>query len=210
MRNARSSSAFNKANTPYNNNTKQHTLSSTPPLSTLTARKTMRCFKTIVRLIRYILLLYNHPFLTPKDELIKSQSAYHHHHHPELPVCSTMKFFITFFALVAAMCAPALAWTEADYAWSCMTQHHMMYRSISIFCENENIEIPSGYANTGVKTHAHLAMITGTCSPAQWVPDDICRLQFYRMCATSTNGAQKMKFFGTNGCQRWVLAFLNQ
>lgn len=42
---------------------------------------------------------------------------------------------------------------------------------------------------------------TGSCSPAQWVPQNYCNSQFGDMCFKKITTAK----YGRNGCQTWKI-----
>ncbi|KXT11232.1 hypothetical protein AC579_5559 [Pseudocercospora musae] len=96
----------------------------------------------------------------------------------------------------------------------CMKKNPRVISAIDMFCQNSGITAPSLYANTGVRwgpngaqSPNNLALyITGSCSPAQWIPQQYCLSQFYHICATGGPRGMGSKKYGRNGCQKWIVA----
>jgi hypothetical protein len=62
--------------------------------------------------------------------------------------------------------------------------------------------VPSNYAQQG-KHHGNIFVKIGgesTCSPAQWVPSNYCRKQFYYICAYGPK-VFGTRHFGRSKCQ---------
>ena len=94
-----------------------------------------------------------------------------------------MKVFVPITALIGL----ALAYDEGT---QCSNKDPSVVNAIGKFCQNTKMVVPSSYATGGMagysghKTHIR---ITGSCSPAQWVPQKYCLSQFYHMYVTLTH-----------------------
>ena len=88
-----------------------------------------------------------------------------------------MKIFVPIMALIGFV----LAYDEGT---QCSNKDPSVVNAIGKFCQKVNMVVPSNYASGGMagysghKTHIR---ITGSCSPAQWVPKTYCLTQFYHM-----------------------------
>ncbi|TKA27180.1 hypothetical protein B0A50_04517 [Salinomyces thailandicus] len=113
---------------------------------------------------------------------------------------------------ITALLLTALAATEvsATHQEKCQKKNGHVVQAIQQFCGKTNLVVPSNYAVLG----AHVGTggpqdtrvyITGTCSPAQWVPQKYCLSQFYALCAGSPHGSKgdSQGSYGRHGCQNW-------
>lgn len=50
-----------------------------------------------------------------------------------------------------------------------------------------------------------MCRITGSCRPAQWVPQEYCMKQFYQMCVNGDALGNREARFGRNKCQKWTI-----
>ncbi|KAK5138250.1 hypothetical protein LTR08_003311 [Meristemomyces frigidus] len=117
-----------------------------------------------------------------------------------------MKLSLT-LALVGALASTALAKTNEQ---KCQSKNKNVPLAIEAFCAPTNLVVPSTYATNG--KHAGqfgpkdtVVTITGSCSPAQWVPQKYCLSQFYEMCAYSNKKGAQTNAYGRNGCQSWKI-----
>ena len=88
-----------------------------------------------------------------------------------------MKFIAPLLAL--ASLAVAL-----DDGTKCSNKDPSVVNAIGKFCQKQNMVVPSKYASGGMMGYAGTQTrisITGSCSPAQWVPQKYCLSQFYHM-----------------------------
>ncbi|EME80672.1 uncharacterized protein MYCFIDRAFT_198838 [Pseudocercospora fijiensis CIRAD86] len=95
----------------------------------------------------------------------------------------------------------------------CQTKNPRVVKAIDLFCHRSGtkLTVPSLFAHTGVylkpqpphSPNEVFVWIEGTCSPPQWVPQEVCRKQFFQMCATGGGkGGAKVRY-GRDGCQGW-------
>lgn len=80
----------------------------------------------------------------------------------------------------------------------------MMALAIWDFCKKQDIVVPSHYAARYQMGNVRLG-IGGPCKPKQWIPQEYCREQFYTMCANGDDNKMKIKQFGRNNCQTWMI-----
>ena len=73
-----------------------------------------------------------------------------------------MKLLQTILFTILAASRAVMADEAAD-AITCLKNHPHYYTAITDFCDRDDIEIPSGYAHVGKKSHGKAAFITGTC-----------------------------------------------
>ena len=69
-----------------------------------------------------------------------------------------------------------------NYA-TCFNKAANVASAIWDFCAKTNIMVPSDYASMGKMNGDAFVTILGSCKPKEWVPQDVCREQFYEMCA---------------------------
>ena len=90
-------------------------------------------------------------------------------------------------APMTALIGLALAYDEGT---QCSIKDSSVVNAIGKFCQKTNMVVPSTYATTGMSGYAghktHIR-ITGTCGPAQWVPQKYCLSQFYHMYVVLTH-----------------------
>ena len=99
--------------------------------------------------------------------------------------------------------------TALDTSYQCSNKAPSVINAIGKFCQKQNIVVPSPYATGGgngfAEKSTHIS-IAGTCSPAQWIPQEYCFSQFYQICANGNEHGTGAKYYGRNGCQRWLIS----
>ncbi|KAK5121406.1 hypothetical protein LTR85_005238 [Meristemomyces frigidus] len=127
-----------------------------------------------------------------------------------------MKLTFTTLLVAALSAASMVSATLASDQKRCNERNTQVPIAIYNFCSGgtagAHIFVPSTYATNGAHigtggprdTHVR---IVGTCSPKQWVPQDICVNQFMNMCANAQRGSKgdSIKDFGRNNCQQFVI-----
>lgn len=111
-----------------------------------------------------------------------------------------MKLLAFFTLLIVGFLAYTTNASDQD---TCRIHRPKAYDAIERFCfGNRNVRVPSAYAQNGKNDGSGKAYvkIDGSCFPAQWVPFQYCRGQFWSMCA----GKTRSRNYGRNNCQRWV------
>lgn len=120
------------------------------------------------------------------------------------------------YALILLASCIGLAYSKATNA-ACAAIEPAIVNAVGQFCQNDKIYIPSAYALNGMrgwdddfkkdkKAHSAKVWISGRCSPAQYVPQDICFQQFWDMCTSTVfpaDGYPVNKEYGNDGCQDW-------
>ncbi|KXT11835.1 hypothetical protein AC579_4281 [Pseudocercospora musae] len=134
-----------------------------------------------------------------------------------------MKITTTLSLLVAFLGALAIADPESNPAsvldivanpkGVCQKKNPRVVKAIDLFCQRSGakLTVPALFAHTGVylrpsppqSPNKVYVWIDGTCSPAQWVPQDVCQKQFYQMCATGGERGGAVAKYGRDGCQTW-------
>lgn len=115
--------------------------------------------------------------------------------------------FLSFVAL-------SYAATDMENAITCGRLNPDINTAIDQFCFDknakgqfmDNIVVPSTYAAKGSAHGNAKVMITGDCTPAQWVPLNWCEVQFHDMCASMKEGQGIVQAtYGRNNCQIWTI-----
>nr|POE56504.1 hypothetical protein CFP56_33476 [Quercus suber] len=104
-----------------------------------------------------------------------------------------------------------LAWgTVINYQMPCMDKNSGVINAIGMYCQNDDMVVPSDYANKGQQGYDGdnwaFLQITGNCQPPQWVPSKYCISQFQEICATGDEHGAGSKTFGRDGCQTWTIS----
>lgn len=128
----------------------------------------------------------------------------------------------TFFTLFAAMLACLFQFAAAGDDMACSKKNGDVVNALGKFCQNSKLVgpipnptslpptnisqvVPSKYSKTGMYSDNKKVniWISGSCGPAQWVPQEYCFSQFYHLCATGDKYGQNHAYYGRNNCQSW-------
>ncbi|KAM0719293.1 hypothetical protein Q7P37_005198 [Cladosporium fusiforme] len=115
-----------------------------------------------------------------------------------------MRSPITLFAfLVLALLAISAA---ADNAAKCRKKNSQVAGAIAAMCKRD-FKAPSRYAHIGYYSSngKYTVWIDSKCKPAQKVSKYHCKKQFYDMCANGKKDGQNVHYYGTIGCQKWII-----
>ncbi|TKA23673.1 hypothetical protein B0A50_06509 [Salinomyces thailandicus] len=92
----------------------------------------------------------------------------------------------------------------------CAAKNHNLISAINKFCSHPALTVPSIYAKHGVKgadKHSHIWIDGEACEPAEWVPSEYCRSQFWGICAGGGKHGGGWERFGRGRCQVWWVGY---